>query len=37
MKIYTLNAINTHLDKYLIGQKNKKRLALAAAYPFALV
>ena len=37
-RIYTPKEIKTHLDKYLIGQeKYKKRLAIAAAYHFAMI
>jgi ATP-dependent Clp protease ATP-binding subunit ClpX len=37
-KIYTPKEIKKHLDKYLIGQEEyKKRLAIAAAYHFAMI
>ena len=37
-KIYTPKEIKKHLDKYVIGQEEyKKRLAIAAAYHFAMI
>lgn len=37
-KLYTPKEIKAHLDKYVIGQEEyKKRLAIAAAYHFAMV
>jgi ATP-dependent Clp protease ATP-binding subunit ClpX len=37
-KIYTPKEIKRHLDKYVIGQEEyKKRLAIAAAYHFAMI
>ncbi|MCJ7617553.1 MAG: AAA family ATPase [Desulfobacterales bacterium] len=37
-KIYTPKEIKNHLDKYVIGQEEyKKRLAIAAAYHFAMI
>jgi len=37
-KIYTPKEIKSYLDKYVIGQEDyKKRLAIAAAYHFAMV
>jgi ATP-dependent Clp protease ATP-binding subunit ClpX len=37
-KIYTPKEIKSHLDKYVIGQEEyKKRLAIAAAYHFAMI
>ncbi len=38
VKIYTPVEIKQHLDKYIIGQEEyKKRLAIAAAYHFAII
>lgn len=37
-KIYTPKEIKVHLDKYVVGQEEyKKRLAIAAAYHFAMI
>jgi len=37
-KVYTPQEIKKHLDKYVIGQEEyKKRLAIAAAYHFAMI
>ncbi len=37
-KLYTPTEIKKHLDKYVIGQEEyKKRLAIAAAYHFAMI